>query len=94
MGRSLEKNYFKYEHNDKLTVKQKKQAGIISNPGFLVSRKIYDIGEKLLDFIPKLANHLSVNGAKRIEDPSERLLKYSITLNNKIHSCIFKSVLF
>jgi len=59
---------------------------IITNPSFLIDRKIYSTGEKLVDFLPKMANHLSVRNSFPIEDPSARLFMYSLTENNKIYS--------
>ena len=62
---------------------------IITNPGILINRKILDIGKRLLDFLPKMADHLSVKNARPLEDPSHRIMKYGVTIDNKIHSMIF-----
>lgn len=79
MQRNLSNYYKKFTYN-------KKPAGVVTNPAFLISKQIYNIGERLIDFLPKFSEHLSLDGYKKVDDPTERLFSYSITDDNKIYS--------
>ncbi len=83
-------NYSKATGTSKgvITSKLLRDNPIVTNPAMLINRQIFNLGKRLLDFLPKMANHLSIAKAKQIEDPSARLLKYSLTLDNKIFSMI------
>jgi len=52
---------------------------IISNPYFLIDNKIHDIGERLLDFIPKMIKHfMKSKGVGKLIDPSPRVFQYAV----------------
>jgi len=56
---------------------------VITSPGHLINRNIFDIGERLIDFLPKISEHFSVTGARALPDASARLFHYAITDENK-----------
>jgi len=59
---------------------------IVTSPGHLINRGIDDIGEKLIDFLPKMSEHFKVKGSVGMPDASARLLHYSLTEDNKFHT--------
>ena len=64
----------------------RKHNPVLDNPALEINRKIKDIGERLLDFLPKMAKALSVPYAKKTQDASARLIGYSTTEKNKFES--------
>lgn len=88
MARGRTYNYTKQKSYQKEGIRSTlmRDNPIVTSPGYLISKNLVDIGEKLVDFLPKLSAHFSVKGSKPLEDPSSRLVHYGITEDNKIFS--------
>lgn len=75
-------NYAKRNINSKAII----DNPIITNPLNLIDKSIVNVGEQLIDFLPKIENHFSKRSAFKIKNSIYRIFEIGIDEQNKIYS--------